>query len=318
MRVAVLGAGNGGVAAAFDFAQHGHEVSLCATPEFGTNVVAVNEAGGIYASGDLEGFAPIRYSGHDHGEALEGAELVVLVAPTYGIEPHAKAAASYLTEVKSVLVCPGSCAGAIAFKRAAGLELDDERVDRGRDQHAAVRGARDRAGRHQRLPQAQDRRVSRGAPSQRHRPPVRPRQGRVARRREGRERLPDHAPERQPGHPPRGDAAQRRPARTHPRRLPVLRGGRDRGRRPDDRGGRQRAPRDRRRARRVDPVRARDRHPPGLHARAQLLHRLQHRARLPRHQGAEPARPPLPDRGRRLLAGLPRRPRRPPRASPPR
>ena len=128
MRVAVLGAGNGGVATAFDFAQHGHEVSLCATPEFGTNVVAVAEAGGITAGGDLEGFAPIRYSGHDHGEALEGAELVVLVAPTYGIEPHAKAAASYLSEDKAVLVCPGSCAGAITFKRAAGLDLDDERV----------------------------------------------------------------------------------------------------------------------------------------------------------------------------------------------
>ena len=27
-----------------------------------------------------------------------------------------------------MLVCPGSCAGAIAFKRAAGLDLDDERV----------------------------------------------------------------------------------------------------------------------------------------------------------------------------------------------
>ncbi len=27
----------------------------------------------------------------------------------------------------AVLICPGSCAGAIAFKRAAGLELDDER-----------------------------------------------------------------------------------------------------------------------------------------------------------------------------------------------
>ena len=63
MRVAVLGAGNGGVASAFDFAQHGHEVSLYATPEFGDNVVAVDEAGGITASGDLEGFAPIRYAG---------------------------------------------------------------------------------------------------------------------------------------------------------------------------------------------------------------------------------------------------------------
>ena len=30
MRVAVLGAGNGGVASAFDFAQHGHEVALYA------------------------------------------------------------------------------------------------------------------------------------------------------------------------------------------------------------------------------------------------------------------------------------------------
>ena len=43
MRVAVLGAGNGGVASAFDFAQHGHEVSLYAPPEFGANVVAVRQ-----------------------------------------------------------------------------------------------------------------------------------------------------------------------------------------------------------------------------------------------------------------------------------
>jgi opine dehydrogenase len=128
MRVAVLGAGNGGLASAFDFAQHGHEVSLYATPEFGTNVVAINAAGGIAATGALEGFAPIRYSGHDVGRAIDSAELVVVVAPTYGTEPHATVAAPYLTEGMSVLVCPGSCAGAIAFKRAAGLELDDERV----------------------------------------------------------------------------------------------------------------------------------------------------------------------------------------------
>jgi opine dehydrogenase len=128
MRVAVLGAGNGGVAAAFDFAQHGHEVSLYATPEFGTNVVAVNTAGGIAAHGGLEGFVPIRYSGHDAGEAMDGAELVVIVGPAYGTEPHAAVSAPYLTDGMAVLICPGSCAGAIAFKRSAGLELDDDRV----------------------------------------------------------------------------------------------------------------------------------------------------------------------------------------------
>jgi opine dehydrogenase len=127
MRVAVLGAGNGGLASAFDFAQHGHEVSLFATPEFGDNVVAVKAAGGISASGDLQGFAPVRYSGHDAAEAMAGAELVVLVGPAYSTEPLAAEAGRHLTDGMSVLVCPGSCAGAIAFKRAAGLELDDTR-----------------------------------------------------------------------------------------------------------------------------------------------------------------------------------------------
>ena len=57
--------GQRGLASAFDFAQHGHEVALYATAEFGANVVAVDKAGGITASGDLEGFAPLRYAGHD-------------------------------------------------------------------------------------------------------------------------------------------------------------------------------------------------------------------------------------------------------------
>ena len=91
MRVAVLGAGNGGVASAFDFAQHGHEVSLYAPAAFAVNTVAVSQAGGISASGDLEGFAPIRYAGDDVAEAMAGVELVVLVGPAYSTEPLAAA-----------------------------------------------------------------------------------------------------------------------------------------------------------------------------------------------------------------------------------
>jgi len=128
MRVAVLGAGNGGVASAFDFAQHGHEVSLYAPPEFAVNTVAVHQAGGITASGDLEGFAPVRYAGNDVAEAVAGAELVVVVGPAYSTEPLAISVGPHLSDGMAVLVCPGSCAGAIAFKRAAGLELDDTRI----------------------------------------------------------------------------------------------------------------------------------------------------------------------------------------------
>ncbi|HKH17933.1 MAG TPA: NAD/NADP octopine/nopaline dehydrogenase family protein [Solirubrobacteraceae bacterium] len=127
MRVAVLGAGNGGVASAFDFAQHGHEVALFAPPEFGANVAAVDKAGGITSSGDLEGFVPIRYAGHDVAEALAGAELVLLVGPAYSTEPLAILAGPHLSDGSAVLICPGSCAGAIAFKRAVGLDLDDQR-----------------------------------------------------------------------------------------------------------------------------------------------------------------------------------------------
>jgi opine dehydrogenase len=127
MRVAVLGAGNGGVASAFDFAQHGHDVALFAPPEYDENVVAVAEAGGITAMGDLEGFAPVRYAGSDAAEAMAGAELVVLVGPAYSTEPLAAAVGPHLTDGMAVLVCPGSCAGAIAFVRAAGLELGDDR-----------------------------------------------------------------------------------------------------------------------------------------------------------------------------------------------
>src|SRR6185436_14956266 len=45
-----------------------------------------------------------------------------------GTEPLAALAAPHLAEGMAVLVCPGSCAGAIAFKRAAGLELEDDRI----------------------------------------------------------------------------------------------------------------------------------------------------------------------------------------------
>src|SRR3954452_4519064 len=131
MRVAVLGAGNGGVASAFDFAQHGHEVALYATEEFGENVVAVDRAGGITASGDLQGFAPVRYAGHDAAQALSGAELVLLVGPAYSTEPLAASAAPHLPDGVAVLICPGSCAGAVAFKRAVGLELEDARYSVG-------------------------------------------------------------------------------------------------------------------------------------------------------------------------------------------
>ena len=53
MNIAVLGAGAGGTTLAFDYAAHGHEVSLFDFPQFPGNIAAIAEQQGIHADGDI-------------------------------------------------------------------------------------------------------------------------------------------------------------------------------------------------------------------------------------------------------------------------
>lgn len=128
MKVAVLGSGNGGMAIAFEWSRAGHEVALFDFEEFETNISAVNAAGGITSDGEMTGFAPIAYSGHDIEVAMHDAELVFAVGPAYSTAPFAQACRPHVQPGQVFVVCPGSCAGAIVFKRALGLALDDTSV----------------------------------------------------------------------------------------------------------------------------------------------------------------------------------------------
>ncbi len=141
MHIAVLGAGAGGTAVAFDCASHGHEVRLFDFEQFPANIALIAEQGGIHAEGDIEGFGSIAYSGHDIDKALEGAGLVYVVGPAYSTEPFGEAVAGKLTAGQTVIVSPSSCGGALAFKRAAGLAVDDDsiRVAETSTLHYAVR-----------------------------------------------------------------------------------------------------------------------------------------------------------------------------------
>jgi opine dehydrogenase len=141
MKITVLGAGAGGTATAFDYASHGHEVRLFDFPEFPENIAAVASQGGIHAEGDLAGFAPVAWAGHDIETALEGAELVWVVGPAFSTEPFGKAVAGKLAPGLTLIVSPGSCGGALAFKKAAGLAVDDDtaRVAETHTLHYAVR-----------------------------------------------------------------------------------------------------------------------------------------------------------------------------------
>ena len=87
------------------------------------------------------GFAPIVSAGHDIDEALQDAELIYVVGPAYSTAPFGQAVAGKLRAGQTVIVTPGSCGGALAFKQAAGLDLDDDaiRVAETSTLHYAVR-----------------------------------------------------------------------------------------------------------------------------------------------------------------------------------
>ncbi len=128
MNVAVLGSGNGGCAVAFDFAAHGHQVSLFDFEQFSENVRSIQDHGGIYAEGELDGFAPVAYAGHDIARAMGGAEVVFAVGPAYSTKPFAEECRPHLKPGHVVVVCPSSCGGSIEFKNGAGLNIRDENI----------------------------------------------------------------------------------------------------------------------------------------------------------------------------------------------
>lgn len=128
MKIAVLGSGNGAHAVAFDWAKAGHDVYMYDFPQFSKSISAIAEAGGIYAEGKLEGFQKIVYADTDLEKVLEGAELIFAVGPSYSTEPFGKACAPYIKEGQTYIIMPGSCMGAVTFKKALGLELKDNKV----------------------------------------------------------------------------------------------------------------------------------------------------------------------------------------------
>ncbi len=128
MNIAVLGAGAGGTAIAFDCAVHGHDVRLFDFAAFPDNISAIKRQNGIHAEGDLAGFATLAVATHDVEEAVQGADLIYVVGPAYSTAAFGEALAGKLSAGQTVIVSPSSCGGVLAFKHAAGLALGDNAV----------------------------------------------------------------------------------------------------------------------------------------------------------------------------------------------
>jgi opine dehydrogenase len=128
MQVTVIGSGNGGMAVGFDWAQHGHRVALYGAAGHADNIESVRAKGGITSHGRLEGFAQVANCGTDLAAAMDGAEVVFVVGPAFATEDFGRALAPHLRAGMTIVICPGSCGGALAFRRAAGLALHDGSV----------------------------------------------------------------------------------------------------------------------------------------------------------------------------------------------
>jgi opine dehydrogenase len=117
-RYTVIGAGHGGKAMAAHLALMGFPVTLYnRTPD---NVAAIKTRGGIELTsyeGGPHGFAELVLVSSDMAEALEAAELVMVVVPSSAHADVAARMSSHLHDDQIVLLNPGRTGGAMEFAK---------------------------------------------------------------------------------------------------------------------------------------------------------------------------------------------------------
>ncbi|MFQ5794665.1 MAG: NAD/NADP octopine/nopaline dehydrogenase family protein [Candidatus Bipolaricaulia bacterium] len=123
MKIAVLGAGPGGLAAAAALAHQGFDVNVFNRSQ--KRIRPVQEAGGVQIDGAYGGeFVPLPVVSDDPKEALSGRQLFMIMTPAYGQEYMARMVIPYLEPGKMLLLCSGS-AGSLCVAQL----LDDADID---------------------------------------------------------------------------------------------------------------------------------------------------------------------------------------------
>lgn len=123
MRVTVIGAGNGGLTAAYVLAKNGHEVCIYDSPKFPAQINAVHEKGGITALDEdngakmlFPGFAQIAIATTDVQNAMEFLDTFMMVCPSFAQEIMFSAMLPYLKDEMKFFVIPGNYGGLVLNK----------------------------------------------------------------------------------------------------------------------------------------------------------------------------------------------------------
>ncbi len=114
----VIGAGHGGKAMAAHLALMGFPTTLYnRTPE---HISAIRELGGLEVDGaeiGQRGFGKLERATSNIAEALQGAEMIMVVVPSSAHADVARTVAPYLRDGQIVVLHPGRTCGAIEFAK---------------------------------------------------------------------------------------------------------------------------------------------------------------------------------------------------------
>jgi len=112
---AVIGGGNGGQSLAGHLALMGFSVRLYDI--FPETIAAIRSLGGIQASGAVSGFGRLDLATTDIAQAIEGVDIVMIVAPAVAHRDIAANCAPHLADGQIIFIHPGATGGALEFKK---------------------------------------------------------------------------------------------------------------------------------------------------------------------------------------------------------
>ena len=140
-RVAILGAGNGGITAAADLTLRGFEVRLFEMPQFSKNIDLLKARGGAVvlkeAAGDQRAVIP--HLTTDIRQALDGAQLVLVTIPSLWVEAFAQVAAAHIRPEQVVVLHTARLHGRGALRARGARHRGADRVQHRGVQHARLR-----------------------------------------------------------------------------------------------------------------------------------------------------------------------------------